>query len=545
MPPMGDAAPAREGLELRNCTVVNAWSEKLAAYGVQRADVPLELGPCTVVIGADGQVEALRPSAEDTDSAPSGKRVLDFAGHFVFPGLIDSHTHGLPGAAGDLFKALHLLHGVTSIRELAGAPAEYGGKLEAAAIASGSRAGPRMFYVGQALDGPKVALLGSEAITTTEKARAAVRARSRAGAFGVKVYNNMPAELLSHIRDEADQCGMAVMGHCPRSVSLAASCLMDIQHLTGVPDIPCTAWGDDAPSFHGWLNAWEQCSETRLAEVARQAVRDQQVHTPTLSLYFHAAHEAQAPLDAAGIIDTQCSCEEQGGGDDPKLRLRGHAVPAHCCAVRCARSFLPRFLETTLWHPAKTPLPYCRCLSQAVCDAFPAAFPKMLHAVRVLHREGVILHAGTDCLTPWVIPGRGLHEELLLFRGAGLSDEEALAAATSLPGCFLSTLPCHRRPGQEPGQPGRLRMEDSGIAWLGFVCKGAPADLLVSVADPRRDLASALTGIVAVVADGRYYPIEDLRARVKAYQQWCHSSWANRLVPVLAPPLRTLMKAIS
>lgn len=534
---------------MRNCTVVNAWSDKLSMYDVRREDIPRHEGPCNMSISVEGVIEGLVP-VEDVvpgqgDAGSTDARALDLTGHFVFPGLIDSHVHGMPGATGDLFRLFHLLHGVTTVRELAGPPANVGGKPEAAAWAAGKRAGPRPFYVGQALDGPRVALLASEAVKSVDKAKAAVRSRAAAGAFGVKVYNNMPQHLLDAVVDEAANCGIAVVGHCPRASTLPSSRLADVQHLTGVPDLPSTAWGDDAPSFHSWLAAWDNCTEERLNAVAEQACRDRQAHTPTLALYFHAAHEAQVPFDPKAFLEVQCSCSD-AKEDDPKLVLKGAGVPAHCCAQRVARAFLPRFLETTVWNPKRLPLPYYRCMCQEVRDAFPQALPKMLHAVSVLHRAGVILHAGTDCITPWVLPGRALHEEMLLLRSAGLSDEEVLAAATSLPGCFLSTLPCHRSTGSAAeGRPARIHPADSRFAWLGFVREGARADLVVSKVDPRRDLASALNSITAVIVDGRVYEIDDLRNRVRAYQEWCRTTWANTIVPWLAPPLRRLLTAVS
>jgi adenine deaminase len=80
-----------------------------------------------------------------------------------------------------------------------------------------------------------------------------------------------------------------------------------------------------------------------------------------------------------------------------------------------------------------------------------------------------------------------LHRELALLVESGLSVEEALAAATSLAG------------------------ESLGVAGLGRIEVGAPADLLVLREDPTRSLAT-LGGIEAVVAGGRLYPIERLRA---------------------------------
>ena len=90
--------------------------------------------------------------------------------------------------------------------------------------------------------------------------------------------------------------------------------------------------------------------------------------------------------------------------------------------------------------------------------------------------------------------GVNLWRELRLFVLAGLTPEQALAAATTVPGGFLPL-------------PGLGRLEP-----------GAPADLLVFGADPTRDL-DALDSLEAVVAGGRLYTRSELDAQLARYQE--------------------------
>jgi imidazolonepropionase-like amidohydrolase len=53
--------------------------------------------------------------------------------------------------------------------------------------------------------------------------------------------------------------------------------------------------------------------------------------------------------------------------------------------------------------------------------------------VRAFKAAGVPIVAGTDTLTSGVVAGYSLHDELELLVRAGLTNEEALAAATRLP----------------------------------------------------------------------------------------------------------------
>jgi hypothetical protein len=154
----------------------------------------------------------------------------------------------------------------------------------------------------------------------------------------------------------------------------------------------------------------------------------------------------------------------------------------------------------------------------------------MLAAVKALAAAGVPVHAGSDALAPGCLPGGGLHVELALLRGAGLSDEEALGAATALPGAFLAALPkfCGGGGGGSgaPGNPAAApagspppALAASRLAWLGFLCEGAPADLVISAVDPRADLTGALGSIVAVVAAGVLHRREDLEAALWAARE--------------------------
>ena len=87
--------------------------------------------------------------------------------------------------------------------------------------------------------------------------------------------------------------------------------------------------------------------------------------------------------------------------------------------------------------------------------------------VRRLHRAGQTILAGSDCQSG-VFPGAGLHRELALLVGAGLSPVEAIRAATADAAAFLAD-------GAEPE--------------VGSIAGGKRADLLLVEGDPTRDVA--------------------------------------------------------
>jgi len=107
--------------------------------------------------------------------------------------------------------------------------------------------------------------------------------------------------------------------------------------------------------------------------------------------------------------------------------------------------------------------------------------------LRVMHRAGVPVLAGTDGPMAASVPGFSLHDELrLLVKEAGFTPAEALRAATFNPAVFL---------GKE--------------AEMGSVEAGKVADLVLLEADPLKDIEN-VRRIATVIADGRVFDRKDL-----------------------------------
>jgi cytosine/adenosine deaminase-related metal-dependent hydrolase len=170
---------------------------------------------------------------------------------------------------------------------------------------------------------------------------------------------------------------------------------------------------------------------------------------------------------------------------------------------------LPRYYRELLWNPEENPLVFE--FSPASGSGVEDRLGTMQEVVRRLHAAEVPVLAGTDTMNPFVVPGAGLQEELGHLADAGLSLEEAWTAATRRAGGAL------------------------GVADLGVLRTGAPADFLIFDEDPSRDLA-ALATLRAVVAAGRLYPVAMLeeaadrqRARLENAAYETVANWAARL----------------
>jgi imidazolonepropionase-like amidohydrolase len=119
--------------------------------------------------------------------------------------------------------------------------------------------------------------------------------------------------------------------------------------------------------------------------------------------------------------------------------------------------------------------------------AFQERATRRLGLIKRLHDAKVPLLAGTDAPAGYdLVPGASIHRELQLFVRAGLTPLEALQTATVNPALFFGK-----------------------TAEWGTVAPGKVADLVVLSGNPLADIANT-RGVVAVVADGRFYSTREL-----------------------------------
>jgi imidazolonepropionase-like amidohydrolase len=435
-PPAPLALPPR-GLVLEDVTLVNPGGARLA-HRTLRVE-----GSTIAAIEAAGGGAAAGP----------------WRAAFVVPGLVDMHVH-FPPPTGlgqtELFALLFLAHGVTSVRDAgdadgtATAPARDG-------VREGRFPGPRVFACGPFVDGPEPLWPNSIVVRDAGEAAAAVERIAGAGFDCVKVYDGLEPAALAAVKAEAARHGLPVIGHVPRRVSWEEARLDDVQHLTGFGRID----GDLRP-FPEPLGPWRDLDDAALAEIARRSAALGIAHTPTL-------------VTGARLRATRDLAAAQRAPD---------------------ALLLPRLYRDVVWTPSGSPL--LARFGPAEYAILEVAGERSRRLVGLMQRAGVRLHAGSDTLNPFLVPGAALHGELRELIAAGLTPEEAWVAATRAPGEMLA-----RR----------------GLPGLGTLAPGAPADLLVFRDDPTRDLA-ALGALEAVVADGRLYPravLERELARRRAY----------------------------
>ena len=339
----------------------------------------------------------------------------EFAGSFVLPGLTDMHVHfpppSLPGQT-ELFALLHLLHGVTMVRDAGDLdgrstrPARKG-------ISSGRFPGPRVFACGPFVDGDPPLWGNSLVARTPEEGRAAVQTIAESGFDCVKAYNGLDAPTLAAMREEAKAQDLPLIGHVPRDVPYEVARLDDTQHLIGVaPPLE-----DRTVDFPQVLRAWLLLDPPRLERIIAAANAHGLAHTPTL------------------VTTDRLLAQEDPGGvrREPDTLL------------------LPRFYRDVVWG-VDVGMSAARLMAPGDYEMVRSAQALQLQTVKRMYDAGVELHTGTDSLVAFVVPGAGLHRELRLLARAGLTAEQVLELSTRRSAQFLS----NDLGGLRPGAPAEL-----------------------------------------------------------------------------------------
>lgn len=358
-------APAPRTLVLTHANLVDGRSE------VVRRDVTI------VVRGTDIAEVLSSPSASPPDSA----FVLDVAGGWVMPGLIDSHVHVSHEGRASTEKALRraLLGGVTTVRDMGGdarrlaglARDAWLGEIDAPDIVYAAVfAGETFFTDPRVVDVTRGAVPGeaawARAVSPSTDLVQAVLLAKGAGASAVKIYTDLPPAELVRVTTAAHAQGLRAWSHA-----------------TVFPSRPsdAVAAGIDVLS-HSSMLQWQLAKEV----------------PPRFG-----PHRNVPPLAAAGA--------------------RSPALAALFAEMKRRGTIL----DATLFVGAEmvaTTTDSARKQYWVGTQAFAVA------ATRAAHAAGVKVSAGTDDLIGELAELPNLHEELRLLVECGFSPMQALTAVT-------------------------------------------------------------------------------------------------------------------
>ena len=378
---------------------------------------------------------------------PAGTQAIDLGGHYVIPGMFDTHVHltnldltsGRARVDHELKRLLY--SGVTTIRDLAGDTRLLGAvKRE---LLLGRIIGPDIHYaslmaghdfmmndlrVARASAGfrpgqaPWQMVVGPETEVRTAVARA-----SGTGATAIKLYLGIDAPVLRAITEEAHRQGLQVWAH---------STVFPLRPMDAVRA------GVDVISHVGWL-PWE----------------DRDLDPSKNVPYAHTDRKSPIPTYDHQLVQA----------DSPEMKSLIAVMAEHGTTLDATYSYV------------RTP---AGALDGSVSR--PARPQHITEIMRAVHRAGIPISTGTDYFAGEAESFPAVFREIEQLVDDGvLTPGEAITAAT-LNGARAAGI------------------EDTH----GTIQPGKAADLVVLAKDPTEDIR-ALRSVVLVIKNGKQYPRTD------------------------------------
>ncbi len=433
--------PLPERLAIEHVTVLPMSSEATA------------LADMTVLI-EDGRIRSITPAS--STRAPSGVRRIDGRGKWLMPGLTDMHAHlgnvrmlrlflRMPDLkqsilrTEDLFTPF-LANGVVRILDMQSMSETIGQRVE---VDAGRMIGPHIVTAAM-IDGPKPywPIGATRVAATPDDGRQAARDAAAEGYDVIKVYGGLSLETFSAIVDEARRLNLPVVGHLPER---------------GL----------------GRTEEFFQPGFSLIAHAEEFAQRDAKPALAEIPSYVDMMKKNGAWLTATLSLNERLL--EQTA--NPKsLRERPEIRVLH-----------PLMRDMVLEHN-----PYVAAASPQRIEYLAQIVEFNRQLVRAFVAAGIPVVAGTDANVPGVVPGYSMHDELEALTRAGLSNRQALEAATRRPCEWLQL-----------------------SAECGTVEPGKRADLILLDADPLADIRHSRR-ISAVILGGRFLPRALLDRQIEA-----------------------------
>jgi imidazolonepropionase-like amidohydrolase len=419
----------------------------------------------TVIISGD-RISALGPVARI--DIPKYARIVDGAGKFLMPGLIEMHSHVSKTRASAL--GLFVANGVTTVRDMGGDHDEL--LRWRNEIRAGSRVGPRMFIAGPYLeaasrvermhkDPPSERIEPFERlripIGSPDDARRVVGELAKKDVDYLKIRTVQNEETYLALNEAAHAHKLRLTGHVP---------VTD-------PELVLKAGQDDIE--HGFYPPLKSASRDERLALWRKFAARGVVVVPTMVVIKKSV---LAPVD-----HLKAMMEDAAG----KLEPRRPYV-----SLYCLKDWREQLSETTAERQ----------------KAYQEIAANTLRDFREMHEAGVELLAGSDVAVINIFPGSTLHDELELFvNELNMPPSEAIERAT-------------RRSAKW------LRIESE----TGTVEPGKIADLMLLDANPLRDIRNTRR-IAGVFLRGTFYDragIDGLLAKVKAAEDITVDDWGRK-----------------
>jgi imidazolonepropionase-like amidohydrolase len=338
-----------------------------------------------------------------------------------------------------------LSRGITTLRDPGASPLSQAVSLRDD-VKNGRVLGPRIFTAGPMLTSPRL---------SAEEIRSSIRQQAKAGVDYIKLYAGITLPQLRVAVREAHRLGLKVIGHLQRTSWTDAA-------LSGIDFITHAGSWHEAYLPPSRREAYAALGGGMRARIAWLEWLD--VDSPAVDALIRALKQHRVSVDPTLVAyHTKFWWRDSLYQQDPEAAL----VP------EVLANWQVLGMPTADWTPEE----FTRA---------QAAWPKQLALIRRLYAGGVLLTAGSDLASPWVIPGVAFHQELSLLMDSGLSASEVLSVATRNGAHALGIL----------GETGTVE-------------RGKRADLVVLEGNPLEDIRNTRR-IHSVVLGGVTYRPGDL-----------------------------------
>ncbi len=359
---------------------------------------------------------------------PGGATVIDGAGKYVIPGLIDAHVHLVHLAdrthvTGDEFLPLFLAAGVTTVRSAGDAIVAEAGVANFAAANPAHC--PRVFLASPLIDrDPPFHRDVGYALTEPAQVAPFVADMAQWNVTTLKIYVGTPRDVGLEVIKQGHRRGMKVTGHLGRYTAqhAAADGIDCLEHIWSVFNYSIPSEVTKNPHHRADLDLNNpKCQQLIELLANRQVAVDPTLVVFRNMIYLHDLDEVQ---------------------QHPDMKQVPQRMRRYWDSYRAGRNLKP---DTR--------------------DVRRREIAKYQELTGMLHRAGVPILAGTDTPEPFVPPGFSLHQELEMLVRSGLSPADALIAATINNARILN---------QEQQ--------------LGSIAPGKLADLVILTADPTKEI---------------------------------------------------------
>ena len=367
---------------------------------------------------------------ESLEAAAEVTKTIDGGNKYLIPALWDSHVHVTANPEiGFAALPLFVANGITRIRDTGGL-LEKLSEFTAAAELMGIGA-PDIYFSGPLIDGIPTVYDGSSGktppiprlahgITSIEEAERLVNELADAGVHFIKSYEMLQPDVFRAVIAQATKRGLPVASHIPLSMSVEQviqAGVKDLQHLRNI-SYSCSSKRDELL-------------------LKRQVMLLSSDNKPGYALRS-SIHASQRPASLTSQDNDRC--------DELIKSLADNRVFQTPTIMTLSQLTSKQFL-TPEWRATYRYLPEPvakrwdtladKLVAQTANPDLQAYFDWFLATIKKMNLAGVPIMAGSDMPVNLLMPGFSLHQELQMLVQAGLTEQEALYAATVRPAEFF------------------------------------------------------------------------------------------------------------